>query len=38
MLVLEFFSGLASRVRTVNLFSLCAISLLSSTFTASALV
>jgi hypothetical protein len=37
-LVLEFYSGLSGRVRTVYLFSLCVISLLSSRFTASALV
>jgi hypothetical protein len=36
--VLEFYSGLYGRVRTVYLFSLCAVSLLSSRFTASAVV
>jgi hypothetical protein len=38
MLVLGFYSGLSGRVRTVYLFSLCLVSLLSSRFTASALV
>jgi hypothetical protein len=38
MLVLGFYSGLSARVRTVYLFSLCVVSLLSSRFTASALV
>jgi hypothetical protein len=37
MLVLGFYSGLSGRVRTVYLFSLCVVSLLSSRFTASAL-
>jgi hypothetical protein len=36
--VLGFYSGLSGRVRTVYLFSLCAVLLLSSRFTASALV
>jgi hypothetical protein len=36
--VLEFYSGLSGTVRTVYLFSLCVVSLLSSRFTASALV
>jgi hypothetical protein len=36
--VLGFYSGLSGRVRTVYLFSLCVVSLLSSRFTASALV
>jgi hypothetical protein len=35
--VLGFYSGLSSRVRTVYLFSLCVVSLLSSRFTASSL-
>jgi hypothetical protein len=38
ILVLEFYSGLSGRVRTVYLFSLCVVSLLSSRFTVSALV
>jgi hypothetical protein len=38
MLVLGFYSGLSGRVRMVYLFSLCVVSLLSSRFTASALV
>jgi hypothetical protein len=38
ILVLRFYSGLSGRVRTVCLFSLCVVSLLSSRFTASALV
>jgi hypothetical protein len=39
ILVLEFYSGLSGRVRTVYLFCLiCVVSLLSSRFTASALV
>jgi hypothetical protein len=38
ILVLWFYSGLSGRVRTVYLFSLCVVSLLSSRFTASALV
>jgi hypothetical protein len=38
MLVLGFYSGLSGRARTVYLFSLCVVSLLSSRFTASALV
>jgi hypothetical protein len=38
MLVLGFYSGLSGRVRTVYLFSLCVVSLLSSGFTASAFV
>jgi hypothetical protein len=38
MFVLEFYSGLSGGVRTVYLFSLCIVSLLSSRFTASALV
>jgi hypothetical protein len=36
ILVLGFYSGLSCRVRTVYLFSLCVVSLLSSRFTASA--
>jgi hypothetical protein len=36
ILVLGFYSGLSGRVRTVYLFSLCVVSLLSSRFTASA--
>jgi hypothetical protein len=35
---LGFYSGVSSRVRTVYLFSLYVVSLLSSRFTASALV
>lgn len=38
MLVLVFYSGLSCRVRTVYLFSLCVVSLLSNMFTASAFV
>jgi hypothetical protein len=38
ILVLGFYSGLSGRVRTVYLCSLCEVSLLSSRFTASALV
>jgi hypothetical protein len=38
ILVLGFYSGLSGRVRTVYLLSLCLASLLSSRFTASALV
>jgi hypothetical protein len=38
ILVLGFYSGMSGRVRTVYLFSLCVVSLLSSWFTASALV
>jgi hypothetical protein len=38
ILVLGFHSGLSSTVKTVYLFSLCVVSLLSSRFTASALV
>jgi hypothetical protein len=38
ILTLEFYSGLSGRVRTVYLFSLCVVSLLSSRFTASAFV
>jgi hypothetical protein len=38
ILVLEFYSGLSGRVRSVYLSSLCVVSLLSSRFTASALV
>jgi hypothetical protein len=38
MLVLGIYSGLSGRVRTVRLFSICVVSLLSSGFTASALV
>jgi hypothetical protein len=38
ILVLRFYSGLSGRVRTVYLFSLRVVSLLSSRFTASALV
>jgi hypothetical protein len=38
ILVLGFYSGLTGRVRTVYLFSLCVVSLLSTGFTASALV
>jgi hypothetical protein len=37
-LVLGFYSGLSGRVRTVYLFTLCVVSLLSSGFTASELV
>jgi hypothetical protein len=37
ILVLGFYSGLSGRVRTVYLFSLCVVSLLSRRFTASAL-
>jgi hypothetical protein len=38
ILVLGFYSGLSDRVRTVYLFSLCVVLLLSGRFTASALV
>jgi hypothetical protein len=38
ILVLWFYSGLSGRVRTVYLFSLCVVLLLSIRFTASALV
>jgi hypothetical protein len=38
ILVLGFYSGLSGRVRTAYLLSLCVVSLLSSRFTASALV
>jgi hypothetical protein len=38
ILALGFYSGLPGRVRMVYLFSLCVVSLLSSRFTASALV
>jgi hypothetical protein len=38
MLALGFYSGLSGRVRTVYLCSLCVVSLLSSRFTASALL
>jgi hypothetical protein len=38
ILALVFYSGLCGRVRTVYLFSLCVVSVLSSRFTASALV
>jgi hypothetical protein len=38
ILVLGFYSGLSCRARTVYLFSLCVVSLLSSRFNASALV
>jgi hypothetical protein len=38
ILVLGFYSGLSGKVRTVYLFSLCVVSLLSSRFTSSALV
>jgi hypothetical protein len=38
ILVLGFYSGLSGRVRTVSLFSLCVVLLLSSRFTATALV
>jgi hypothetical protein len=38
ILVSGFYSGLSGRGRTVYLFSLCVVSLLSSRFTASALV
>jgi hypothetical protein len=38
ILVLGFYSGLSRRVRTVYLFSLCVVSLLSSRVTASVLV
>jgi hypothetical protein len=38
ILVLGFYSGLSGIVRTVYLFSLCVVSLLSSRFTASAVV
>jgi hypothetical protein len=37
-LVLGFYSGLSGRVRTVYLFSLCAVSLLPNRFTAISLV
>jgi hypothetical protein len=37
-LILGFYSGLTGRFRAVYLFSLCVVSLLSSRFTASALV
>jgi hypothetical protein len=37
ILVLGIYSGLSARVRTVYLFSLCVVSLLSSSFTANAL-
>jgi hypothetical protein len=37
-LVLWFYSGLSGRVRTVYLFTQCVVSLLSSRFSASALV
>jgi hypothetical protein len=38
ILVLRFFSGMSGRVKTVYLFSLCVVSLLSSRFSASSLV
>jgi hypothetical protein len=38
ILVLGFYSGLSGKVTTVYLFSPCVVSLLSSRFTASALV
>jgi hypothetical protein len=38
MLVLGLYSGLSGRVRTVYIFSLCVVLLLSNRFTASALV
>jgi hypothetical protein len=38
ILTLEFYSGLSGRVKTVYVFSLCVVSLLSSRFTVSALV
>jgi hypothetical protein len=38
VLVLGFYSGLSGRVRTVYLLNLCVVSVLSSRFTASALV
>jgi hypothetical protein len=38
ILVMAFYSGLSGRVRTLYLLSLCVVSLLSSRFTASALV
>jgi hypothetical protein len=38
ILALGFYSGLSGRVRTVYLFSLCIVSLLSNRFTASVLV
>jgi hypothetical protein len=38
ILVLGFYSGLSGRGRTVYLFSLCGVSLLSSRFTANAIV
>jgi hypothetical protein len=38
ILVLRFYSGLSGRVKTVYLFSLCVVLLLSSIFTDSALV
>jgi hypothetical protein len=38
ILVLRFYSGVCGRIRTVYLFSLCVVSLLSSRFTATALV
>jgi hypothetical protein len=37
-LLLGFYSGLSGRVRTVCLFSLCVVSILSSRFTATAFV
>jgi hypothetical protein len=37
-IILVLYSGLSGRVRTVYFFSLCVVSLLSSRFTASALV
>jgi hypothetical protein len=38
ILILEFYSGLSGRVRTVYLFSLCVVTLLSSRFATNALV
>jgi hypothetical protein len=38
ILILGFYSGLSGRVRTLYLFNLCIVSLLSSRFTASALL
>jgi hypothetical protein len=38
ILVFGFYSGVSDRARTEDLFSLCVVSLLSRTFTASALV
>jgi hypothetical protein len=38
ILVLRFYSGVSGTVRSMHLFSLCVVSLLSSSFTANALV